>query len=70
MLYAVYLVGLSEVKDLNDNILQKILKRALNITSGEIAITDEIEIRLKKEMMDNKNYAEVLEKGAVKIQKW
>ena len=71
MFYAVYLVGVSEVEDLNDSILQKILKSGFpGITAGEMVITDEREIQLKKMMMDNKNYAEVLEKGAEKIRNW
>lgn len=71
MFYAVYLVGKSEVEYLNDSILQKILKSGIpGITAGEMIITDEMEIQLKKMMMDNKNYAEVLEKGADIIKKW
>lgn len=70
-LYAVYLIGNSEEKELNDVILQKIVKEGLpNISNGEFIVNDEIENSLKKKMMEDENYSDTLERGAEKVLNW
>ena len=70
-LYAVYLIGNSEEKELNDVILQKIVKEGLpNVSNGEFIVNDEIENSLKKKMMEDENYSDTLERGAEKVLNW
>lgn len=71
LFYAVYLVGLSGIDKLDDNIFQRLLKEKLLCCNGkEMIVTDEIEQQLKNQIMKAENYSEILEKGAYIIKKW
>lgn len=71
LFYVVYLVGASEEENLDDEILQKIIKNGLpNLSSKEFVVDDEIENALKRIMMEDEKYPDVLEKGAEKIIGW
>ena len=64
----VYLIGISEEAELNDRVLQKIIKEGLpNLSNEEFIIDDEMESKLKRTMMEKDNYSDILEKGAEKV---
>lgn len=67
----VYLIGISEEAELNDRVLQKIIKEGLpNLSNEEFIIDDEMESKLKRTMMEKDNYSDILEKGAEKVINW
>lgn len=71
LFYVVYLVGASEEENLDDEILQKIIKNGLpNLSGKEFVVDDEIENALKRIMTEDEKYPDVLEKGAEKIIGW
>lgn len=71
LFYSVYLIGLSQEICLDDRILQKILKEGLECAAdAEFIVDDEMENKLKNIMMSDKNYSDVLEKGAEKVKNW
>lgn len=71
LFYVVYLIGASEEEKLNDEILQKIIKKGLpNISGKEFVVDDETENALKRIMMEDEKYSDILEKGAEKIIAW
>lgn len=71
MFYVVYLIGISEEAELNDRVLQKIIKEGLpNLSNEEFIIDDEMESKLKRTMMEKDNYSDILEKGAEKVINW
>lgn len=56
---------------MDDRILQKILKEGLECAAdAEFIVDDEMENKLKNIMMSDKNYSDVLEKGAEKVKNW
>lgn len=71
LFYVVYLIGISEEAELNDRVLQKIIKEGLpNLSNEEFIIDDEMESKLKRTMMEKDNYSDILEKGAEKVINW
>lgn len=71
LFFAIYLIGLSKEENLNNKILQEILKEGLPCTTkGELIVDNEMENNLKKRIMSDQNYSDVLEKGAVKVINW
>lgn len=71
LFYSVYLIGLSQEICLDDRILQKILKAGLDCAANaELIVDDEMENKIKNIMMSDKNYSEILEKGAEKVKNW
>ena len=51
--------------------MQKILKEGLECAAdAEFIVDDEMENKLKNIMMSDKNYSDVLEKGAEKVKNW
>ena len=71
LFYVVYLIGISEEPELNDMVLQKIIKEGLpNLSNEELIVDDEMENSLKRIMMENENYSAILEKGAEKVISW
>lgn len=71
LFYTVYLIGVSEEKELNDSILQKILREGLpNLSGDEFVVDDETEKNLKKTIIENENYSDILERGAEKVLNW
>lgn len=71
LFYVIYLIGISKEAELNDMVLQKIIKEGLpNLTNEEFIVDDEMESNLKRIMMETENYSDVLEKGAEKVRNW
>lgn len=71
LFYIIYLIGISEEAELNDTILQKIIKEGLpNLSKEEFIVDDEVESNLKRIMMEDENYSDVLERGAEKVMTW
>lgn len=69
--YVVYLIGISEVKKLNDEVLQRIIKDGLpDLSNGKLMVDNEIENKLKRIMIEDENYSEILENGAQKVMNW
>ena len=67
----IYLIGISEDEELSDAVLQKIIKKGLpNQYSEEFLVDDEMENNLKKIIMEDENYSDILEKGAKKVINW
>ncbi len=71
LFYVVYLIGMSGVTELDDDVFQRIVREGLPYTNGEeLIISDEIEKQFKEQILNNKNYSEILEKGADIVKKW
>ena len=71
LFYVVYLIGISEEEKLDDEILQKIIKKGLpNISGEKFVVDDEIESNLKRIMIEDEEYSDILEKGAEKVINW
>ena len=71
LFYVVYLIGISEEEKLDDEILQKIIKKGLpNISGEEFVVDDDIESNLKRIMIEDEEYSDILEKGAEKVINW
>ncbi len=71
MFYAVYLIGIRKEEILDDKLLQKILKEGLTFSAnGDFIVDDDTENKLKRIMMKNENYSEILEIGAAKVMNW
>ena len=71
LFYVVYLIGISEEEKLDDEILQKIIKKGLpNISGEEFVVDDETESNLKRVMIEDEEYSDILEKGAEKVINW
>ena len=71
LFYVIYLIGISEDEELSDAVLQKIIKKGLpNQYSEEFLVDDEMENNLKKIIMEDENYSDILEKGAKKVINW
>lgn len=71
LFYVVYLIGISEEEKLDDEILQKIIKKGLpNISGEEFVVDDETESNLKRIMIEDEEYSDILEKGAEKVINW
>lgn len=71
LFYVVYLVGLSGIDELNENIFQHLLREKLPFPDmNNIIITDESERQLKSQIMETNNYSDILEKGALIIKHW
>lgn len=71
LFYVVYLIGISEEAELNNRVLQKIIKEGLpNLSNEEFIVDDEMESNFKRTMMENDNYSDILEKGAEKVINW
>ena len=60
-----------EEEKLDDEILQKIIKKGLpNISGEEFVVDDETESNLKRVMIEDEEYSDILEKGAEKVINW
>lgn len=70
MFYILYMIGKSEVDNIDDKILQNIIRKSLNVQDDVITINDSLEDEIKKEMLGNENYSELLDIGANIIKKW
>lgn len=71
LFYVVYLIGISEEAELNDMVLQKIIKEGLpSLTNEKVIVDDEMESNLKRIMMETEKYSDILEKGAAKVMNW
>lgn len=65
------MIGISEEEKLDDGILQKIIKKGLpNISGEEFVVDDDIESNLKRIMIEDEEYSDILEKGAEKVINW
>lgn len=65
------MIGISEEEKLDDEILQKIIKKGLpNISGEEFVVDDDIESNLKRIMIEDEEYSDILEKGAEKVINW
>lgn len=65
------MIGISEEEKLDDEILQKIIKKGLpNISGEEFVVDDETESNLKRVMIEDEEYSDILEKGAEKVINW
>lgn len=71
LFYTVFLVGKSEIKMLDDEAFQRLLRENLPLSIGAVvSVTDELETKLKSEMLDTVGYSEILEAGARIIKNW
>lgn len=68
LFYCVYLIGKMD-ETLTDSSFKKMVKKEF-ASSEEIIVTDELEEHLKKRMLSDALYSEILEKGAGKVQDW
>ncbi len=71
LFYAVFLVGASNIENLDDSKFQNILKEKFILNDdNEVIITDELETQFKNKMLEVSNYSDILERGAKIIKKW
>lgn len=71
LLYILFTIGKENIETIDDNSLQKIVKKSLNMgIEDEFVITDTIEERIRNEMLNTMGYSDLLEKGADVIKRW
>lgn len=71
LFYVVYLIGKSTISRLNDESLRKIINDRFKLSfDATISLNDELVDCLLQEILDDLNYANVLECGAAKIEAW
>lgn len=71
LFYAVFVVGQSGVKTLDDSVFQRLIKEKFSLNGdNDITVTDELEMQIKKDMLDTPGYSDILERGAKIIKEW
>ena len=71
LFYILFTIGKENIETIDDNSLQKIVKKSLNMgIENEFVITDAIEKRMRNEMLNTMGYSNLLEKGADVIKRW
>lgn len=71
MFYILMLIGKRNFSNIDDKKLQQIAREALNMDrKNEIIITNELEVKLKEEILSTPKYSSLLEKGATIIREW
>ena len=71
LLYAVFVVGKSSMKTLNDSKFQELMKKTFILNgNNEFIVTDELEKEFKATMLSTPEYSDILERGAEIIKKW
>lgn len=71
LFYILFTIGKENIETIDDNLLQKIVKKSLNMgMENEFVITDAIEKKMRNEMLNTTGYSNLLEKGADVIKKW
>ena len=71
LFYVVYLIGKSDIFELNDKALQDIVNKRFGLSSdATINLTEELSDTLLQEILADKEYSSVLEYGSTKIKAW
>lgn len=71
LFYAVFVVGQSDVKTLDDSLFQRLMKEKFSLNgNNDITVTDELETQIKKDMLDTPGYSDILERGVKIIKEW
>lgn len=71
LFYVLFIIGKENIDTIDDNLLQKIVKKTLNMgVENEFVVTDAIEKRMRDEMLNTTEYSNLMEKGADVIKKW
>ena len=67
----VYLIGKSDIAELNDKALQDIINKRFELSyDATINLTEELSNTLVQEILADEEYSSVLEDGAAKIKAW
>lgn len=71
LFYILFVIGRDNIENIDDNSLQKIVKKALGMgIENEFVVTDDVEKKLQSEILSTEGYSKFLEKGAEVIKKW
>lgn len=71
LFYVVYLIGKSDIAELNDKALQDIINKRFELSyDATINLTEELSNTLVQEILADEEYSSVLEDGATKIKAW
>lgn len=71
LLYILMKLGEKNIKGMNESLLQQLVKEIFDINQlNEVIITDEIEEKIKNEILGTKEYSNLIYKGAKVILDW
>lgn len=71
MFYILMAIGKRNLKTIENKTLQQIAKETLSMdVNNEIVLTDELEVKLKDEILNTPEYSSLLEQGANVISQW
>lgn len=71
MFYILMTIGKSNIKTIDDSLLQKIAKQSLGMRQeSEIKINDDVAEKLKSEILNTDEYPSLLEQGALIVNQW
>lgn len=71
LLYILMEIGKRNITNMNDRLLQRLVKEIFEInTNNEIIVNDELEEKIKTNILSTENYSQFIQKGADIVLRW